>query len=1035
MANEAQDNAAHKELFDSSLWASAANPAAGVAEAVARALQCDEVRVSLDQTTDENPQGVATQLIYTSFRGHATPSADKHLFSATSSGLTYGDTPVPSPLVVNDLTRARLPKGLSSVLGTLGVKSFGVFQLRRHGIPIGCISCFFKKSFHRWRSDEISALEAIAITVPAFNGDSINEARSLTAQQSAVERYQRLATHGNIIILTADRDFTVKDVFGNSEQLLGVSSDGLKGDPSIWASLVDSRDASRLVRRIMRLRAEQAELREEVRVIHQSTGVMRWIHLHAVPLHDIQGEVVGWEGFGVDVTERREAEDALKRQNARLQAVFEVSRALGELKDPAVVTLTGLRAILRATGSECGYAVFCDATTGKLEVVAAVGLSEEYLARIDQVLDGPSLLRTAIDTQSRLLIPDLQKDPRAAVKLAELEKIHAAIIVPLLSENVVYGGIVLFKRTADSYDTDDFELAISAGSQITLAIRQAEMLQMQRAQSASLGSLYAVSRELAKYRSAVNFSEQVLPTLRSEFALTRCWMGLLNEQGSFLIGRAGFGPGVTQEVIGAQIEISEEQAILRELIEDKTPLILTELSEEPPEAITSLLDNPESLILVPMVAIGQVMGVLVIEPLSKQTFSSGERLQLLISMANEMATAILSGRFETKMANAVKMRTAGLLASGVAHNFNNILQAIMGQVSLVQLHARGNMPIVQAGHTIQDAAMRGAALVKQLLNFATRGSSAKVPIDVAALLNDSRALYESLLGRDVNLEIDDQTPGGTVVYADLSQLQQVITNMLANAKDAVAEESAAEVEMSAHSVVVRAAELAADLAPGPYVRIDIRDNGVGMSDEQQTRCFEPFFTTKNIDRDTGVGLSGSGLGLAAAYAIVKEHGGALTVHSREGDGTVFSLYLPVSGEVRQAKNNSKGPKVKGARGVLLLGIESSAQPFLKSAFDSLGYVARGVFDMRQAEELLSAEQNEWGALVIDADSPSGPQRTVYEQLAARYPQISLIFLGGALNPSVSSNEDTSRSEGFYFLQKPVTGWALEGVMQRISSLE
>jgi PAS domain S-box-containing protein len=1034
MANEAHNNAEPKELFNSSVWAHAENPAAAIAEAVAQALQCDEVHVAIEAISGaKKAVDHVKRAVFTSFRGNATPSMDDPLFSTTTAGLVYRGVPITSPLVVNDLTRARLPGDLSSVLATLGVRSFGVFQLKRGERVVGCISCFYKKVFHRWRSDEIAALEGLGASIPGAEISTADEAQTEGNQQANVDRYQRLATQGNIIILTTDRDFTVRDVFGNSEQLLGVSPDRLRGDPSIWTSLVDQRDAGRLLRRLMRLRTEQGELQEEVRVAHRVTGSIRWIHLRALPFHDPNGVLVGWEGFGVDVTDRREAEEALKRQNARLQAVFEVSRSLGELKDPAVVTLTGLRAILGATRSECGYAVFCDPDTSELEVVAAVGLSEEYLAGIDPVLEGPSLLRTAIDNQSRLLIPDLQKDPRAARALAELERIRAAIIVPLISENAVYGGLVLFKRTADSYDTDDFELAISAASQITLAIRQADLLEVQRRQSASLGSLYTVSRELAKYRSAVDFSDHVLPTLQSEFALTRCWIGLLNEQSTYLVGRAGFGPGVTQETIEAQIEISEAEAMLREVIEDRTPLVLTELAEEPPEAITGLFERPDSLVLVPMVAIGHVMGVLVIEPASRQTFSSSERLQLLVSMANEMATAILSGRFESKMANAVKMRTAGLLASGVAHNFNNILQAIMGQVSLVQLHARGNTPVVQAGHTIQEAAMRGASLVRQLLNFASQGSSAKVPIDVAALLNDSRALYESLLGKDVHLDVDDQTPGGTSIFADLSQLQQVITNMLANSRDAVVGESAAEVGISAHSVVVRAAELAADLAPGPYVRVDIRDNGVGMSEEEQARCFEPFFTTKNIDRDTGIGLSGSGLGLAAAYAIVKEHGGAITVHSKEGDGTVFSVYLPASGHMGRNGTHSTGRSVKRSRGVLLLGIEASAQPFLTSSFESLGYEARGVFDVRQAEDLLSREHNEWGAILIDGDGLLGSQAALCKELEDKFPEVAIICLQAASKLSGTSQQSTSEAtDRVYYLQKPVTGWALEGAMQRIN---
>jgi signal transduction histidine kinase len=758
--------------------------------------------------------------------------------------------------------------------------------------------------------------------------------------------------------------------------------------------------------------------------------------LRALPYHNENGELLGWEGFGLDVTDRREAQDALVRQNSRLHALYEVSKAVGEIHDPAMVTLTGLRAVVQATASEAGYAVFCGSDNQLPEVVAAIGLSEEYLASIDEVLLGPSLLREALESQKRFLIPDMQADPRAAKRLAEIERIRAAIIIPLLFEDAVYGAIVLFKRSPDSYDNQDFELAVSAASQITLAIRQSEMLEVQRRQSASLGSLYAVSKELAKYRASIDFSEHILPTLRQEFALKRCWVGLTNAQGTFVVGRAGFGPEVSNETISTQIEISDDQPLLQEVLHSRAPLVLDSLAEESPEALLGLFRDPGSLVVVPMVTVGQTMGVLVLEPLSKNTFLSAERLQLLVSMANEMATAMMAGRFESKMANAVKMRTAGLLASGVAHNFNNILQAIIGQVSLVQLHAKGNGAVVQAGQTIQEAAMRGAALVRQLLSFATKGNSRKAAVEVAALLDDSRALYESLLGKEVQLAIDNQVLSGTAVYADQSQLQQVITGMLANAKDALAANENGEVEISAHSVMVRASELDADLSPGPYVRIDIRDNGAGMTPEEQVRCFEPFYTTKNIDRDTGVGLSGSGLGLAAAYATVKEHSGAITVHSKVGDGTIFSIYLPCcSGKGREASGGSSSTSIlvqQTNNGALLLGIEPGVQPFIASALESVGYAAQGVFDLRQANEMLAHEADRWSIVIVDSEGLAASSKTVCQELLAAFPSVVVICLGSKLD--TTSNSHLNSKNRLFNLEKPITAWALEAIVNRITSV-
>jgi PAS domain S-box-containing protein len=970
--------------------------------------------------------------------GVVANSNGNRLFSFSDGKVLFNDNALPPTITANDVSRARIPTALANALTHSGTKSFGLFKLSANGRVVGYVACFFKRAFHRWLPAEVSAFEQIRLASPKSTEEEPFKADT-NASRRSVERYQRLATHGNIVILTTDRDFSIRDVFGNSEQLIGYPAEKLKGDPSVWAKIVDPRDAPNLLKRIVRLREQRTELQEEVRVTHQKTGELRWIHLRAVPHWDNSGKLLGWEGFGVDVTDRRSAQDALVKQNARLEALFEIAQSLEEPHEPAAVTLTGLKSVLRATGAECGYAVLTDRESAALEVSAAIGLSEDYLVNVHEVLEGPSLLREAIRDRSGLLIDDLQSDQRAIRSLAKSEGLRATIVAPMLFESTVYGAFVLFKRGSEPFLEEDYDLASAAASQITLAIRQAENFEVQKRQSVSLGSLFKVSRELAKYRAAVDFGEQILPVLKEEFALKRGWIGMTNEQGTFIVGRAGFGPNVTPEVVDSQIEIDDSQSILEELLTDQRPVIVDDPSSEVKEDLISLFPDPSSLILVPLVAIGQVMGVLVLEPISKRTFSTSDRLQLLVSMASEMATAMIAGRFETKMANAVKMRTAGLLASGVAHNFNNLLQTIVGQVSLIQLQAKGNQGVAEASKVISDAAMRGASLVSQLLNFAAKGARKRIKIDLSSFLRDSRELYGSLLGRDINLIVDDQLPEGIALLADSNQLQQVITNMLANAKDAIGDTEGGEVSISTHSVIIRSGDLGPDISPGSYVRIDLRDNGVGMNEEAASRCFEPFFTTKNIDRDTGVGLSGTGLGLAAAYSIIREHDGAITVHSREGEGSIFSVYLPIVCNERQNKNSAESTRQSKPVGVLLLGIESGVQPFVSSALESLGCVARGVFDLRQARELIEREQDAWNIILLDKEGLGAQGSLTCKEVASACPKASVICLcsqgyksaRAAEGEPVRDGQETPDHTGIYHIEKPITVWCLEKVINKI----
>jgi hypothetical protein len=292
-------------------------------------------------------------------------------------------------------------------------------------------------------------------------------------------------------------------------------------------------------------------------------------------------------------------------------------------------------------------------------------------------------------------------------------------------------------------------------------------------------------------------------------------------------------------------------------------------------------------------------------------------------------------------------------------------------------------------------------------------------------------LYRSLLGKRVRLSINPCSKCFEVTL-DPGQIQQVVTNILVNSKDALEGRDAPRVEVSLSQVTLRSGEIDPELPPGSYVRIDVSDNGVGMTQEQQVRCFEPFYTTKNVDRGTGVGLSGSGLGLSAAYSLVKQHNGIITVDSRLGEGTTVSMYLPLqppevlpTGEVPVARQMSV---VKG--GVLLLGVETGAQPFVSSLLDSLGYRSRNVFDIAQASEVLSREGHRWGYALFDFDSFDKAIFEKITQLLAQFPDIGVLVVSSAPVDAVGPFDTSSR---IAFLDKPLGVWSVESALNRLRS--
>jgi two-component system cell cycle sensor histidine kinase/response regulator CckA len=1042
MASEAPHNAETKCQFDSSVWQHAKTPAQGIAQAVALGIHADEVHVTLIA-----PGGRLIQARYPADRkiitGRITTgSSELNLFTIGNGEVFFKDKKLSLPLTINDVKRTQLPRTLISALAERGFRSFGLFPIYRGDKLLGTVACIFKRQPHRWRKDEVEAFETLSQAIPpsALSVPPTSPAPLAPAQTQSLEltlgHYKRIAQQGNIVMLTTNSAFGVSDVFGNTESLLGVQTQELLGNPLVWEKIVDPRDVAALRHRITRLRLERNELQYEVRIIHQHTKEVRWLLLRAHPRFSLQGDFLGWEGFGVDVTERREAQEAFLDQNRRLGALLEISRSLQGFADPAAVTFTGLRAVIRATEAQCGFAAFLDRDTDKLELVATSGLSEEFLTRVTPVLKGRSLAREAVDTRQSFLIGDLQSHPKATYSVASYEGLRATIVVPLVADETVYGVMLLFKRQADSFQDADFELAEAASAQISMALMQAEMLQSQTQQSASLSSLFKVSRELAKHRSPFEVSDKIMPIIRDEFRLARGWLGAVNDTGTFIVEQTAFSRDVSDPRSIVQIEVAQAAKAIRHVLKTHSPLVVSDTKEALGDALAEFFDNAATLAVVPMVTIGRVMGVFIVEPSSPATFASSQRLQLLVSIANEIATAAMANRFEVKMSEALKMRTAGLLAAGIAHNFNNLLQAIMGQVSLIDLQTPVSSPVRESSKTINEAAKRGAGLVKQLLQFATKGAVQRQPLPIAAFLNESSELYRSIVGSSISLSLSEQVGPNTNIYADPAQLQEVMTALLVNAKEAIGGSPDGEISISISAAIVRSGELGPEVAPGAYTRIDIHDNGIGMTPEQQARCFEPFFTTKNIDPATGVGLSGSGLSLAAAYSTVQQHDGFISVHSVPRDGSVFSIYLPTYASDELAPANSDVPQGVSqliAPGVLLLGIEPGVIPFISKTLESLGHSSRAVFDSRQAGELLTKERQRWGIVLVEGDNLGSKADVTCEQLAEQFPGAKVICVcsdhNGPKQGSLDGLEDTPSR--VYHLEKPITVWGLQDALKRV----
>ena len=373
-------------------------------------------------------------------------------------------------------------------------------------------------------------------------------------------------------------------------------------------------------------------------------------------------------------------------------------------------------------------------------------------------------------------------------------------------------------------------------------------------------------------------------------------------------------------------------------------------------------------------------------------------------------------RIEEQFHHSQKLESIGRLAGGVAHDFNNILTVILSCAEELEADVLAGCPRVDDAREIHAAANRARDLTKQLLAFARRQVIAPIALDVNALLRDSQKLLARVVGEDIDLSVR-LAPDLWTVRADPAQLQQVVLNLVVNARDAMPRGGKLTIETG--NVVLDEAYAAehTDVAPGPHAMLAISDSGEGMTEEARAHVFEPFFTTKPV------GL-GTGLGLATVYGIVRQAGGHVWVYSERGRGTTFKIYFP---QVTATPGQRPGaPPRRGVAGgsetILLVEDDARVRDVAARALRGAGYRVLEASSGEAALEAAAGAVPPVGLVVTDVVMPGLSGREVAESLQRRIPRLRVLYVSGYTQNTIVHHGVLD--SGIEFLSKPFTPSAL-----------
>jgi PAS domain S-box-containing protein len=368
------------------------------------------------------------------------------------------------------------------------------------------------------------------------------------------------------------------------------------------------------------------------------------------------------------------------------------------------------------------------------------------------------------------------------------------------------------------------------------------------------------------------------------------------------------------------------------------------------------------------------------------------------------------GKLEAQLRQAQKMEAIGALAGGVAHDFNNILTAIIGYASLMLQKMKPEDAQHHNLEQILTAAERAAVLTRSLLAFSRKQIVELKPVDVNEMIRQVQKMLWRLIGEDINFTVTCD-PASLTVEADRGQLEQVLMNLVTNARDAMPRGGTLRITTSSQVIDERNKAMHNIASLGMYAYITVSDSGTGMEKETLEHIFEPFFTTKEVGKGTGLGLS-------IVYGIIKKHNGFINVYSEPGKGTSFKIYLPLKPSLEREIHAAPALSLpRGTETLLLAEDDAAVRQMAKSTLEEFGYTVLEACDGAQAVEVFQQNRDRIHLVLSDLIMPKMNGWEAYAAIRKIRPDIKVVFSSGYTADIIA--QKGSLDAGVSFLSKPM----------------
>jgi signal transduction histidine kinase/ActR/RegA family two-component response regulator len=600
---------------------------------------------------------------------------------------------------------------------------------------------------------------------------------------------------------------------------------------------------------------------------------------------------------------------------------------------------------------------------------------------------GPGSLTWQVVQEHRAIyVPDVQLVPGwQAVPDADI--IRSWIGAPLIVNDRIIGVLTIDKWAPEAFSEANEQIAQLFADHVAVAINNQRLLREAETRAAQLEVLHRASVRLGTIRAVRPMLNEVVRLLHSGFGYYQVYIGLV-EGGEIVLQAAQGVVNDVRDFVTMQ-RYSVEAGLTGWVARHGEPLLVNNVSID-----ERFVPHPQTLetcaeLVVPILRDGRVLGIIAAQSTTPGAFSQSDaRLMEVVAGLTAMALETISHDEELRRAQeslvlGERLRAIGELASGVAHDFNNLLASILGHTQLL-LAEQPDAGIADELRVIERAALDGAATVRRLQSFAQ--TNRVVPNEAISL---STIVAESLAITRPRWRDDPQSHGAQIVVVqeigelrpfagDGPALREMVMNLILNAVDAMP---------GGGTLRLRTSPVEAHQSPlgEPSALLEVTDTGVGMDEAVRARIFEPFFSTK--------GPAGTGMGLAMVYGIVQRHQGSVSVQSKPGGGTTFSIYLPARADGPEAKRQPVvAQRDSGALRVLIVDDDDAVRRVLKRHISRLGHVAVEVASGELALESLQAAR--YDLLCTDLGMPAMSGWELIERARGHAPHLATLLITG-----------------------------------------